>query len=246
MKEEKIKLQPSKTEWMSPHIWEWSYLTLKPLKTNVKAFAQMLRKENCRFILDLGCGNKPYRELFPFAENYIGFDIVPGPEVDTVGVNWDLPFEENEFDALLTTQVLEHTAKISDTVDEIRRVVKKDGLLFISAPLTYPEHEPPYDYYRFTRYGLLEIFKDFEVVSISSSGGFLNTLCKLANVFLNYFPYAKYWAFPIFFLNNIAGMLFDRFFALLKISGLPTFNKIYEIYMRMPENFMLVLRNTKE
>lgn len=233
-------------EWIRPYIWEWGFLTLQPLLQNLKDFASMLKRENLENILDLGCGVKPYESLFPLAKRYVGFDIVPGPEVDIVGKNWDLPFQDNEFDALLTTQVLEHTAHIPETVSEMRRVVKKDGLIFVSAPLTYPEHEPPYDYFRFTRYGLREIFREFEVVSITSSGGFLNTICKLLNVFVNYFPYAKYWAFPLFFINNVLGLIFDLFFFLLKGSRIESLEKIYEIYMRMPENFMIILRNTKE
>ncbi len=165
--------------------------------------------------------------------------------MDVVGKNWDLPFKDNEFDALLTTQVLEHTAKISETVNEIRRVVKSGGLIFVSVPLTYPEHGVPYDYYRFTRYGLREIFKDFEVVSISASGGFLHTIFKLLNVFVNYFPHAKYWAFPIFIVNNILGVSIDAIFSTMRNSGIPSLEKIYDIYMRMPENFMITLRNKK-
>ncbi|GAB1446101.1 hypothetical protein MASR2M41_18520 [Flammeovirgaceae bacterium] len=206
----------------------------------------MLQQEKLEDILDLGCGTKPYVSLFPFAKRYVGFDIVAGPQIDVVGKNWDLPFQNDEFDALLTTQVLEHTACIVETVSEIRRVVKHNGLIFISAPLTYPEHEPPYDYFRFTRYGLQHLFHEFEIVSVTGSGGFLSTMCKLSNVFINYFPYAKYWAFPFFFINNIVGICFDFCFSFLQGCGVKSLERIYEIYMRMPENFMIILRNTKK
>ncbi len=142
--------------------------------------------------------------------------------------------------------MLEHTARIPETIREIKRVVKKNGLIFVSAPLTYPEHESPHDYFRFTRYGLMEMFKGFEFIEVTSSGGFLSTLFKLINVFLNYLPYAQYWAFPIFTINNIFGTVSDFCFSLLHKSGITYFEKIYEIYMRMPENFMIVMRNTKE
>lgn len=234
------------SEWISPSIFDWSYLTLKPLLSEIKKYSRQLELEETETILDLGCGIKPYISLFPFAKKYIGFDIVAGPEVDVVGKNWELPFRDNEFDALLTTQVLEHTARISETVLEIKRVVKKDGLIFVSAPMTYPEHEVPYDYFRFTRYGLQEIFKDFEIVSITSSGGFIHTMFKLVNVFVNYFPYATYWGAPFFLVNNVLGVIIDFCFSILNGMGNATLQKFYDIYMRMPENFMIVIRNTKE
>jgi len=232
-------------EWARPVITDWSYISLKALARQVRTFASMVEKENARSLLDLGCGAKPYRPFFPHIEKYIGFDIAAGPEVDVVGKNWDLPFANDEFDALLTTQVLEHTAKLLPTVQEIQRVVKTKGLIFVSAPLTYPEHGVPYDYYRFTRYGLLELFRDFTVVHISSSGGFLSTLCKLHNVFWNYFPYARYWAWPLFLFNNIVGLAADFIFSRFSKSQVSVLAKAADIYMRMPENFMIVLRNTK-
>jgi SAM-dependent methyltransferase len=234
------------SEWISPSIFDWSYLTLKPLLSEIKQYSRQLELEETETILDLGCGIKPYISLFPFAKKYIGFDIVAGPEVDVVGKNWELPFRDNEFDALLTTQVLEHTARISETVLEIKRVVKKDGLIFVSAPMTYPEHEVPYDYFRFTRYGLQEIFKDFEIVSITSSGGFIHTMFKLVNVFVNYFPHARYLGAPLFLINNLLGVSIDFCFSILNGKGNATLQKFYDIYMRMPENFMIVIRNTKE
>jgi SAM-dependent methyltransferase len=234
-----------KREWIRPWIWEWGYLTLKPLLDSVKEFSGLAEKENAKNIIDLGCGIKPYKSLFTFAEKFVGFDVEKNDAVDYVGLNWNLPFKNDEFDALISTQVLEHTSKINETVLEINRVVKNNGLIFISAPLIYPEHEPPYDFFRFTRYGLMEIFKDFEVIKISSSGGFLGTQFKLLNVFFNYLPFSKYWAFPIFTINNLAGEGLDCLFLFLKKTGIKSLEKIYEIYMRMPENFMIIMRNKK-
>jgi SAM-dependent methyltransferase len=228
-------------KWINPKIWEWGYLMLKPVSNELKRFSLELKKHNFKCILDLGCGIKPYKSLFPFAEKFVGFDIEKNDSVDFVGINWNLPFRDNEFDALISTQVLEHTIEIKKTASEIKRVVINDGLIFISAPLIYPEHGAPYDYYRFTKYGLQEIFKNFEILKIVPQGGYFNTLFRLLNIFLNYFPGSKYYLFPLFLLNNVVGLFFDKMFFLINYLS----KDIYKIYMGMPENFMVIMRNKK-
>lgn len=234
-------------ERILPKIYQWDYLGLKPLLENIKNFSKETKEEGVQKILDLGCGSKPYEAIFPFAEKFVGFDVERNERVDFVGFNWDLPFQDNEFDALISTQVLEHTAKIPETVKEIRRVVKSGGLIYISVPLTFPEHGIPYDFYRFTRFGLMEIFKEFEVVKIEPHNGYISTMFRLWNVFLNYFPGARYFLFPIFFVNNVLGIFFDKFFLIFfGKSKIPVFREFYEkLYMGFTESYSVVLRNKK-
>lgn len=233
-------------EQLNPCILHWGYLALKPIVENLKIFSMKAKEENVRIILDLGCGTKPYKSLFGFSDKFVGFDIEKNEKVDVIGFNWDLPFHDNEFDALISTQVLEHTAKITETVSEIRRVVKNNGLIFISAPFVFPIHGAPYDYYRFSKYGLLEIFKGFEFIEITPLNGFINTHLRLVNIFLNNIPFSKYFLFPVFFINNILAILSDNVFKIV----LNLFGKkgriIYNnVYMGMPENYVVVLRNKK-
>jgi len=233
-------------ERLAPRLWQHGYLSLRPLLTALKGFASNLQREGARRILDLGCGIKPYASLFSFCETYVGFDVQPHPRVDVVGFNWALPFADNQFDALLSTQSLEHTARIAETITEIRRVVKPGGLVYISVPLTFPEHGVPYDFYRFTRYGLLEIFKDFEVQSVTAHNGYIATLFRLCNALLAYLPGAQYYLFPFFLLNNALGVLAD--FAARWIARLPirAVRQAYaNLYMGMTEGYSLVVRVRK-
>ncbi len=241
------KIEKSIRERLNPGICHWGYHSLVPLLVNLKEFSKLSNKEAVKNILDLGCGSKPYESLFPFAEKFIGFDVEKNERVDFVGFNWELPFQDDEFDALISTQVLEHTAKIPETVAEIRRVVKNGGLIFISVPLTFYEHGIPYDFYRFTRFGLMEIFKEFEIIKIVPHNGYLNTLLRMWNGFLNFLPGAKYFLFPVFFVNNILGIFFDKFFFLVfGKSKIPVFKEFYEkLYMGFTESYSMVLRNKK-
>ncbi len=238
------------TDWvinerLSPMPWQCGYLVLRSILMDLRWFSLLTRNKSAKKFLDLGCGRKPYRQIFPFTENYVGFDIDKNDSVDVTGVNWDLPFGENEFDAVICTQVLEHTARITETISEIRRVVKNDGLVFVSVPLVFPEHGAPYDYYRFTQYGLREIFRDFEVVKIIPQGGYFNTFFRMINLFLNYFPGSRIIFAPIFFLNNISAMILDTMALLVSMVNNKMKHAYESIYMAMPENYSIILRNRK-
>ena len=239
------------SERMNTRIWQWAYLSLRALLREVKIFSGMLERERAEKILDLGCGVKPYRSLFPEVKAYVGFDVSKNSSADFFGYNWDLPFGESEFDALISTQVLEHTSKISETIKEIGRVVKNDGLIFISAPLAFPEHEIPHDYYRFTQYGLRELFKGFEVIRIVPLSGYIKTLIILWNNFLHYLPGSKYWLSPLFIINNLLALVIDNVALLVssmssKMSGGAVIKEIYaKYYASFTESYVIVLRNKK-
>lgn len=238
-------------ERIKPRMWQWAYLGMKPLLREIKNFSKLAEKNNARKILDLGCGVKPYASLFSFAEKFLGLDAVQNERVDLVGFAWDIPCEDNEFDALISTQVLEHTAKIPETVREIRRVVKNGGLIFISVPLTFPEHEIPQDYYRFTRYGLMEILKGFDIIKVVPLNGYINTLMRLWNNLLHYLPGSAIYLSPVFTLNNLLAIASDKIVR-LSLVFCKNFckNKIAEelydkYYMGLTENYVVVCKNNK-
>jgi SAM-dependent methyltransferase len=232
---------------MHPHIWHWDFLAIRPLLREVRRFSRSIEQENAQRLLDLGCGAKPYASLFSSTREYIGFDAVKNERVDVVGVNWDLPFANNSFDALLSTQVLEHTEKLAETVREIRRVVKNNGLIFISAPMTFPEHDIPHDYWRFTRFGLKALFKDFEVLAVKPQTGYLNTLLLLLNVFLCYIPASQYLLWPLFMANNLAALAFDMAARFIGNIGSAALRDGYERgYLALPESTVIILRNRKD
>ena len=111
-------------------------------------------------VLDFGCGKKPYVSLFEFKE-YIGIDTEDsghgwidksGPDIFYDGCN--MPFNDDEFDAVLSTQVFEHIPDMELSIEEITRVLKRGGYLIVTVPMAEEEHEIPYDFRRFTEIGL--------------------------------------------------------------------------------------------
>ena len=66
---------------------------------------------------------------------------------------------DNKFDAVLMFEVLEHVEDPFLAANEILRVLKVRGVLLLSTPFVFGIHDAPYDYWRFTKYGLANIFK---------------------------------------------------------------------------------------
>lgn len=105
-------------------------------------------------VLDVGCGAKPYRDLFPCVEKYIGLDLPGTPGVDIEGTALDLPLPDASVDTVLSTQVLEHVPEPARLFQEAARVLRPQGVLVLTTPQTWGLHLEPHDYYRFTKYGL--------------------------------------------------------------------------------------------
>jgi SAM-dependent methyltransferase len=81
-----------------------------------------------------------------------------------------LPFPENSLDGVILTEVLEHCTDPVGGINQCRRVLKPGGLLLVTSPFLWPEHqvEGQYnDYWRFTRQGWELLLKDFSDVQIT-------------------------------------------------------------------------------
>lgn len=129
-------------------------------------------------LLDVGCGEKPYSLIYNnYVESSIGVDVETCVHeqryVDVFASADDLPFEDSTFDTVLCTNVLEHVANMEAAFQEISRVHKSGGTLIISVPFLYPTHEAPYDYYRFTGYGLEYLLDkyNYEILECKTWGG---------------------------------------------------------------------------
>lgn len=132
-------------------------------------------------VLDAGAGTSPYRQLFAHARYeacdfaQLGTRYAP---LDYVCDLTDIPVEEGRFDRVIFNQVLEHLPDPPAALRELHRVLKPGGRLFCSAPLFYAEHQKPYDFYRYTKFGLRRLFEDagFTVVRIEWLEGYFGTI----------------------------------------------------------------------
>ena len=143
-------------------------------------------------ILDFGCGSKPYESLFTNANSYIGVDVeVSGHrhkdrEVDVFYDGKTIPFPDNRFDAVVCFEVFEHVFNLEEVLAEIRRVLKSNGLLLVSIPFAWDEHEAPYDFARYTSYGIRHILNKngFDVVELQKTTTYLLAVCQVFIAYL--------------------------------------------------------------
>lgn len=153
------------------------------------------------WVLDVGCGEQPYRYLFNDIVRYVGLNTPPNGGVDLYGDGMALPFQKAVFDTVLCNEVLEHVPEPSIFLDEITRVIKSEGMLLLTTPQTWGLHEEPRDFYRYTQYGLEHLAKKsgLEIIEITPTCGMWATLAqRLADTVI--FHYAKespHWVIEI-------------------------------------------------
>lgn len=141
--------------------------------------------------LDVGCGLRPYELSFPQGV-YIGVDIeVSGRKSDMKAPDYYydgsiLPFPEGYFEGVICTQVLEHVPEPGLLLKEMYRVLKPGGRLIMSLPFVWQEHEPPYDFFRYTCFGATSLLKQagFEVAELIKDTGTIETLAVLINSYI--------------------------------------------------------------
>src|SRR5277367_4769037 len=76
--------------------------------SDIRLFLDQYASENYPWLLDYGCGGSPYREMFK-AGKYVRADYVDCGNLDClIAADGKLDLPDNSFDAVLSTQVLEH------------------------------------------------------------------------------------------------------------------------------------------
>jgi SAM-dependent methyltransferase len=151
------------------------------------------------YVLDAGAGDGPYRHHFDHAHyEAADFESVPGKTYSGNNYVCDLaaiPVEDGRFDLVLFSQVLEHIAEPRAVLSELHRVLKPGGRIFASAPLYYEEHEVPYDFYRYTQFGLRLLFEEagFRELQIEWLEGYLGTISYQLDVAARAFGQSRRW-----------------------------------------------------
>lgn len=183
-------------------------------------------------ILDAGAGECAYKKYFSHCQ-YKSVDLAVGDDkwcyqhLDYIAPLDDLPIEDNVFDAVLATQVLEHLNKPQESVCELYRVLKKNGTLYLTAPMAQAEHQIPYDFFRYTSYGLKHLLMTagFSSVDVKPMGGcFVRWAYELPSV-ITLFPRIGYTKGEF----NIYGLLLMPLRRM--VSALVIFLQIILIYL---------------
>ncbi len=149
-------------------------------------------------VLDAGAGHKPYKGLFK-KHLYESCDMPGGFYSDAHNFECyldNIPSQNETYNLVVLTQVLEHVPNPLEVLVEIHRILKPKGCLLISVPLNAPLHGEPYHYYHFTHYGLhqLAIKSGFNLKEIEKVGGIFWALGKrlpdaFSKLFKQYDPF---------------------------------------------------------
>jgi len=125
-------------------------------------------------VLIIGSGDKCEFYRNKFRESLlINSDVHNQFGVDIVFDAHNIPFKDNTFQLVYSSQVLEHTLQPWVVSKEINRVTKTGGFIHTEVPFCFPYHGQPYDFYRFTPEGLRLLFQQCELVrdEVISGGG---------------------------------------------------------------------------
>lgn len=162
------------------------YFARKELFKNISRLGKQLSGR----LLDVGCGSKPYKNLLQVDE-YVGLEVetvgeIKSVEVDVLYDGHQMPFAENYFDCILCNQVLEHVFNPDQFLKELNRVVRVNGLLLLTVPFVWDEHEQPYDYARYSSFGLAHLLQTngFIIIEHKKTNDGIEAIFQLLNAYL--------------------------------------------------------------
>lgn len=129
-------------------------------------------------ILNVGGGPIRY-------QHEISLNLQPFVNVNLVGDAHNIPFQSDSFDSVICNAVLEHVPNPQIVVDEIIRVLKPGGLIYLEVPFLFFYHGYPNDYHRFTKHGLTNMLKGVDVVNFGITQGPVSAILLSMNRLLN-------------------------------------------------------------
>jgi SAM-dependent methyltransferase len=219
------------------------FLIRKGIEKDIALLSKSLQGQ----LLDFGCGSKPYQQYFKHTGKYVGLDIEQSGhshQNEQIDVFYDgkvIPFSENRFDAVFSSEVFEHVFNIDEALQEIKRVLKPNGLLLLSCPFAWPEHEVPYDFARYSSYGITSVMErnGFEVIEQKKTGHFFEVLIQYL-IFYIFCLLPKKPAFIYFILHQL--FILPLLLVAIIISAiLPKVMKRKDLYF----NNILLVKNVK-
>ena len=150
---------------------------LDPENGRIKHFLkeQHQHMDNETRLLDAGAGSCPYKPVFE-GVRYESTDMPGGfykHSHDFECFLHDMPKEDNTYDVVVLTQVLEHVPSPQAALKEICRVLKPGGKLLLSVPMNTPLHGEPWHFFNFTHHGIGQLAQEtgFTVTDIEKVGG---------------------------------------------------------------------------
>jgi len=220
-----------------------------------------LHQENAAFaamvpagalVLDAGAGDAPYRSLF----QHTRYESADFEKVDKAYAKStyvcdlrEILVEDERFDSIIFNQVMEHLPEPKLVLAELHRVLRNDGIMLYTGPLFYEEHEQPYDFYRYTKYGLTYLFEStgFEIQRVDWLEGYFGTIGYQLNGMRRDLPsnavdlgggLAGYFLIPLMLFSKIICAVGSIFFHRLEM-------RLKFTKRGYPKNYIAILKKGK-
>lgn len=166
-----------------------AYLVRKRLLEGITRASDQLSGK----MLDFGCGSKPYKSLFKNVERYIGLDFEnPGhshanEQIDYFYDGHTIPFEDNFFDSIFSSEVFEHVFNLEQILPELHRTLRPGGIIVVTCPFAICEHEVPNDFARYSSFALMHLFRKagFEIISHHKLGSSIEVITQLLIMYIH-------------------------------------------------------------
>lgn len=223
------KIQPD----FDPSITYPAYLIRSRLLKAIKKYSPFLTGR----LLDFGCGSKPYRSLFTVDE-YTGVDYnSPGhphtnEQIDFYYDGHHLPFGNEQFDSIFTSEVFEHVFNLPEILQELNRVLKPGGRILITCPFAICEHETPNDFARYTSFAMKHMLEKngFRILQSDKAGNYIETVWQLRITYWHQHVLpAVTGKIPV--VRTVARLLIYTGFNLLALLGSKIFPNRNDLYL---------------
>jgi SAM-dependent methyltransferase len=165
---------------------------------------------------------RPLIENFLSPTKYVGVDITPGKMVDVI-----LPAEKvleyfgpESFDAIISTELLEHVTDWRFVINGLKTTLKSGGYMY---PTTRSKgmgyHGYPFDFWRFEIEDMKNIFSDFDILKLQEDP-------EDPGVFLKVRKPEKYFTSDLSGISLYSMVLGKRTERVVSIRDMPLFRKI--------------------
>jgi SAM-dependent methyltransferase len=151
-------------------------------------------------LLDIGCGNMPYRSLLESAPSrvtrYIGLDVQNDLYTSKPDLLWSgtrIPLHDDAIDCVIATEVLEHCPDPTVVISETQRVLKPGGYFFVTVPFLWPLHDVPNDESRLTPFALERQLRKsgFGDIRLDALGGWDASLAQILGLWARRRPMSR-------------------------------------------------------
>lgn len=158
-------------------------MSRKRLNSFIKQDINDFKKNQNPKILFVGSGGELNNYVKNFSTYLYSIDIDPSRKpdqiIDLMDPNFCQNYRGEKVNLVCMFEVLEHIKNPSSAIKNIYNLIDKDSVVLVSTPFIFNIHDAPNDFYRFTKYGLKEIFKEFSKVEIKEKNGWLESIFVL-------------------------------------------------------------------